>query len=1220
MRKRKLFFVLLFALLPLAANADAVEINHIYYTLNSDTKTAELTKISGGYSVKKIPEEVTYEGTNYTVTSIGSCAFQGSYHISSLVIPNTVISIGSYAFDESELRSVSIGNNVKTIGTGAFRNCKALTSVVIPDEVTSIESGTFYYCSALTSVTLGNNVRSIGEGAFNYCNSLTSINLPESLTSIAREAFSGCSSLTSVTIPEGVTSIEYAIFYECNSLTSVIISEGVTSIGESAFSGCKGLISVELPNSLISIGGSAFYACVSLSSLVIPGNVTSIGAMAFSKCNSLSTVIVPKSVTSIGENAISGSSGLIVESGNPVYDSRDDCNAIIETKTNKIWCGSGSTIIPNSVTSIGDYAFDGCKGLTSLVIPNSVTSIGNAAFDGCSGLTSLIIPNSVISIGNSAFYNCKGLTSVVISNSITSISDDTFRRCSGLTSLTIPSSVKKIGGNAFSDCSSLVSITCLATDVPNTSTQAFGQYSNNCGNMVLIVPAGCADKYRAKEPWNWFGTIEEIVEPFVPTIDLTAQEDNGVVRLLFNSVPDDIDYRITRTDTNGAKDIHQYTESHYPDMVEYVDNPPAGTYTYNVGMGYLDDDGNRQVVKDEVTVTVAEPIAPETIALKYGAIMGHIECDKNPTISGLKVTFDDNGSTVNVHGTVFYRFSVPVGTELTMTVSGDDAHDYETVKVQVVAGINKVAIKGTLKKDYEPNWQEHDLEIENGEFYVKDGKHHMKCTLFNPNTEHTWEGSVMAELTRKYNPTYIETRRGAKLSHRGEVSSIKIRERKEIEVDIVFDDMVVPTETVFHLYLTSKGKWEDSKDAVKEKSIIFIAGWDYQGNTDLVSIPSTESGDLSRWNDNAREKFAYLMLALSSLTPGMDGMVGNLQPYKEKVTSVVGSYDAAKKVMEWLEGKTPLEALNDPNLFNVTSAIENVNKSLKNMLTETLVGKYYRNIIGSVADMADAEEMLEGMKSLYTMVTEDASTYEGSFVVSMACASMLYQLASKGATPLTELLYTYQVVGESLINAARQLQQIMHDAELPARLIANDHRVIPEKGLHESGDPSYNTTCDFKLIVKNWWGIKANFHKEKRFKQIKNITVSASNSPDKWYAAEYQFDMQPLEDGIMLRIKPYNTQFEWAVKPMVGQGDGGGGNLTKFYMTIYWANDRVTIVPLNKSTDGVDIVCGTLRTDDFTGEDGEVLKPSLYTVTLTTETGLDNMADKLYLGSNEKRK
>ena len=383
-------------------------------------------------------------------------------------LPNGEFQVGDLMYQASEN-----GNGLTVCGLVN----KAAIEIYIPSqiqygkytyEVTSIGNYAFSICSKLTSITIPNSVTSIGNGAFAWCEGLTSISIPNSVTSIGEEAFVGCSSLTSITIPNSVTTILEGAFEGCSSLTSITIPNSVTSIGKGAFEGCYDLTSITIPNSVTSIGNRAFEGCYDLTSITIPNSVTSIGMDAFYGCESLTSITIPNSVTSIGErafNACSSLTSIVVEKGHRKYDSRENCNAIIETASNTLIQGCYSTIIPNSVTSIGDWAFASCPRLTSITIPNSVTSIGDWAFRFCTGLTSITIPNSVTSIGEEAFSYCLSLTSITIPNSVTSIGNGAFSHCSSLASIIIPNSVTSIGERAFDGCSSLKSI-----KIPRTVT------------------------------------------------------------------------------------------------------------------------------------------------------------------------------------------------------------------------------------------------------------------------------------------------------------------------------------------------------------------------------------------------------------------------------------------------------------------------------------------------------------------------------------------------------------------------------------------------------------------------------------------------------------------------------------------------------------------------------------------------------------------------------
>ena len=265
--KRALLFILVF--LPMLASADAVEISGIYYNLDSEAKTAEVTSSGRNYVGEiVIPESVTYEGTEHRVTSIGNSAFAQCDKLTSVIIPNSVTSIGDAAFGWcGSLTSVSFGNSVKSIGEFAFHNCNSLVSLNIPNSVTSI-----------------------GDAAFGNCTSLTSLVLSNGLTCIGNQVFAACKSLSSVDIPNSVKTISSLAFADCNSLTSLNISNSVDTISSLAFSNCKSLSSLTIPNSVISIGQGAFSGCISLTTLTIGNGVNEILNEAFAHCYKLTDV------------------------------------------------------------------------------------------------------------------------------------------------------------------------------------------------------------------------------------------------------------------------------------------------------------------------------------------------------------------------------------------------------------------------------------------------------------------------------------------------------------------------------------------------------------------------------------------------------------------------------------------------------------------------------------------------------------------------------------------------------------------------------------------------------------------------------------------------------------------------------------------------------------------------------------------------------------------
>ena len=355
----------------------------------------------------------------------------------------------------------------------------------------------------------------------------------------------------SVTIPSSVTyngtiysvtSIGVLAFYNCSGLTSVTIPNPVTEIGYSAFSGCRGLTSVTIPTSLKTIGERAFKDCQSLTSVAIPNSVTTIGDLAFYNCSALTSVSIGNSVTSIGDLAFwncSGLTSIVVASGNTTYDSRGNCNAIIETASNTLIAGCCNTVIPGTVTAIGDDAFAYCSGLTRVTIPISVTTIGHDAFRYCKGLSSVTIPNSVTSIGDMAFLECSGLKSVTIHGSVTSIGDWAFRGCSGLTDVY----------SHITDPSRLPYATSL-----------FHLDDLNYSGRTLHVPQGTALAYQRNENWYpYFGVIKDDVIPTFtgvgqyPVIELIPEESTGLDKIFVVYNTDEVKMNYTASTDDAVK-------------------------------------------------------------------------------------------------------------------------------------------------------------------------------------------------------------------------------------------------------------------------------------------------------------------------------------------------------------------------------------------------------------------------------------------------------------------------------------------------------------------------------------------------------------------------------------------------------------------------------------------------------------------------------------------
>ena len=580
------------------------------------------------------------DNCNAIIETVTNTLIAGCKHTN---IPNDVTSIGSCAFsDNSSFSSITIPNSVTSIGYAAFYGCRGLTEVYCNAEnVPNIDADNTFYAVDLNNATL--HVPSSSLPAYKTTSPWSGFGTIKAIEEDANIISGSCGenvnytlnletgalSITGTGAMADYSSEEEVPWYEQReNIKSVEIADGVTTIGDRAFTWCYHLTSFDIPNSVTAIGNHAFERCDNLASLTIGNSVTSIGDHAFEQC-SFTSIIIPSSAISMGENVFeycTQLASIVVADGNAKYDSRDNCNAIIETATNTLVVGCKNTIIPNSVTSIGDAAFSTCTELTSIEIPGSVTSIGNGAFERCHSLGSITIPNSVTSIEAWAFYNCysltsinipnsvtsigacafnrSGLTSVEIPTSVTSIEERVFEDCSGLTSINIPNSVTSIGYAvfnrsgltsvtipnsvtlirelAFSNCSNLTEVYCYAENVPNTSTDAFENV--DISNATLYVPAGSVNAYKTTSPWSGFGTIVAL-EPNIKCAKPTISFVNG--KLEFSC---------------ETEDVRFIAKVASPDMGDYEGSSIPLTSTYIVSVyakkeGYQDSDVATQEIE-----------------------------------------------------------------------------------------------------------------------------------------------------------------------------------------------------------------------------------------------------------------------------------------------------------------------------------------------------------------------------------------------------------------------------------------------------------------------------------------------------------------------------------------------------------------------------------------------------------------------------------------------
>lgn len=401
--------------------------SYIYMT---DSKTATIVGVDyTDQNTLELPATAVIESDSYNVVGIGNDVFQNLY-----------------------MRSVIIPDGYETIGKRAFFGCHSLRSVKLPNSITSIGDDAFESCSVLDTISIPSKIRSIGYSAF-WGTKITEVKIPATTTYIGRNAFAYCEALKSISVDANNSA------YDSRNNCNALIDKATNTL----MRGCSSTI---IPNTVQIIGQHAFASCLGLSEISIPNSVTTIENNAFSDCRALTSVVIPSSVTEIMGRVFSGCYSLKsirVDENNRTYDSRNNCNAIIETATKTLMLGCQNTIIPRGVTSIAAGSFTNCEKLDSVKIPYGVTYIGEYAFQSCSDLVYVEIPNSVQTIRYDAFSGCYNIQTIV-------------------------SKIKDPGG-------------MYNMEWP---------FSSSYGSAILYVPKGTKQAYQNAYGWSDFYYVEEM--------------------------------------------------------------------------------------------------------------------------------------------------------------------------------------------------------------------------------------------------------------------------------------------------------------------------------------------------------------------------------------------------------------------------------------------------------------------------------------------------------------------------------------------------------------------------------------------------------------------------------------------------------------------------------------------------------------------------------------
>ena len=586
-----------------------------------------------------------------------------------VIIPETVQKIGNYVFMNCEkIKNIKLPSNLKSIGKTCFQGCISLTGLFIPQSVESIGGGIFGDCDALQSVEIedeNNNfifkdgilydvkngilvsavnslipekvivdecTKTIDYSAFADCNNLYEIEIPQGVVNIGEKAFARLDNLKNIDIPDSVTNITTLAFYRCNGLVSVQVPGSVTAIKNGTFRECNNLKKVILNEGVAKIEDSAFVFCLSLEQIKLPQSLTSIGSGVFGDCTSLISIELPDNaiISSSTFRGCKNLSKIVLSDTNNNYIVK---NGILYNKNiTRILCypaGIKDTefFVPDTVKTIGDFAFYGTKALESINIPDSVTNIGTDAFGECSGLKEVVIPDSVTSMGEAVFYKCTSLEKVKLSVNITSPNPAVFQYCSSLKEVVLPESMKFISFFMFSYCKEITNIV-----LPDKLNFVLRSAFQNCDNLKNItVPKNVTTiqdyafgyyydeqsaTYKKYDDFTISGYAGSKAQEYAEAngirfIELNEKETTDGIKIEYSkddsSIGGDNEEKISLESRQLTESDEEYSKIDFTGKIEDSDVKPEDVKSVTYEISLKNESGQTVQPSEKVTVKIPVP-------------------------------------------------------------------------------------------------------------------------------------------------------------------------------------------------------------------------------------------------------------------------------------------------------------------------------------------------------------------------------------------------------------------------------------------------------------------------------------------------------------------------------------------------------------------------------------------------------------------------------------